>query len=138
MRVGPSCCGVVTVVGIGPSGMGYIVGCGGDCCGVEGGDVVCSRRDGGVSIRRRNGGEPYWCRVGGESIRRRLDCAGELIGRWLECVVGVDDRYGGCEFDRTSTKGVDCEDSPTSEGGVCTRDVCGSLSSCSLTTSDSW
>ena len=89
-----------------------------------------------MSIRRRNGGESSCCRVGGESIRRRLDRVGESISRWLECVVGVYDKYGGCEFDRTSTKGVDCDDSPTSEIGVFGRDVYGRLSKCSLTASD--
>ena len=89
-----------------------------------------------MSIRRRKGGVPFWCCVGGELYRLRISRAGGLIGRWLDWVVVVDD--GGCEFDRTSTKGVDCDDNPTSEDGVCTRDECGIRSSCVLTTSDNW
>ena len=89
-----------------------------------------------MSIRRRKGSKPCRCCVGGESMRRRLSRVGVLVGRWLEWVVAVDD--GGCELDRTSMNGVDCDDNPTSEDGVRTRDVSGILSSCSLTTSDSW
>ena len=113
VSVGPNVRGEVTVIGvgrIGPSCMGYVVGCGGVCRDVEGSDVDRS------------------CRDGGESIRRRLEC---VLG-------GVDGMDGGCEFARISTNGVDCDDSPTSDIGVCAREARCRLSSWSLTTSDNW
>ena len=123
VSVGPNVRGEVTVVGvgrIGPSCMGYVVGCGGVCCDVEGSDGVCRDVDGSDVDRS--------CRDGGESIRRRLEC---VLG-------GVDGMDGGCEFARTSTNGVDCDDSPTSDIGVCAREARCRLSIWSFTTSDNW